>query len=171
MLLVERGEIGAGLKLLGTAFTHVPQNASRRYPVTSGVRFSMSVAELIALQKSQNAVRLTFRKQQSKRQSSIDVASNAPPKSSVSSSQNEVVPHNINIRSLPLQPGKFVIDETKRLLQHYLPRADAGVTAVRPGAAEQQTYRNGFEIDAHLSVRSPLWLNDRTSEACCSFAS
>jgi hypothetical protein len=35
----------------------------------------MSVAELIALQKSQNAVRLTFRKQQSKRQSSIDVAS------------------------------------------------------------------------------------------------
>jgi len=80
----------------------------------------MSVAELIALQKSQNAVRLTFRKQQSKRQSSIDVASNAPPKSSVSSSQNEVVPHNINIRSLPLQPGKFVIDETKRLLQHIL---------------------------------------------------
>jgi len=31
---------------------------------------------------------------------------------------------------------------------------------------------NGFEIDDHLSVRSPLLLNDRTSEAaCCSFAS
>ena len=29
----------------------------------------------------------------------------------------------------------------------------------------------GFEIDDHLSVRSPLLLNDRTSEACCSFAS
>ncbi|MEA2769620.1 MAG: hypothetical protein QOD93_2582, partial [Acetobacteraceae bacterium] len=26
VLLVERGEIGAGLKLLGTAFAHVPQN-------------------------------------------------------------------------------------------------------------------------------------------------
>ena len=49
--------------------------------------------------------------------------------------------------------------------------ADVGVTAVRPGAAEQQRYRNGFEIDDHLSVRSPLLLNDRTSEACCSFAS
>ena len=48
---------------------------------------------------------------------------------------------------------------------------DVGVTAVRPGAAEQQKYRNGFEIDDHLSVRSPLLLNDRTSEACCSFAS
>ena len=45
------------------------------------------------------------------------------------------------------------------------------LTAVRPGATEQQKYRNGFEIDDHLSVRSPLLLNDRTSEACCSFAS
>jgi hypothetical protein len=34
-----------------------------------------------------------------------------------------VVPH-INIRSPRLQPGKFVIGETKRLLQHYLPAAD-----------------------------------------------
>ena len=44
-------------------------------------------------------------------------------------------------------------------------------TAIRPGAAEQQKYRNGFEIDDHLSVRSPLPLDDWTSEACCSFAS
>ena len=33
-----------------------------------------------------------------------------------------MVPHMI-IRSLRLQPGKFVVAETKRLLQHYLPRA------------------------------------------------
>jgi hypothetical protein len=43
----------------------------------------------------------------------------------VSSSQNEVVPH-INIRSPRVQPGKFVIGETKRLLQHYLPTAEVG---------------------------------------------
>src|SRR6476646_2532993 len=29
----------------------------------------------------------------------------------------------------------------------------------------------GVESDDHRSVRSPLLLNDRTSEACCSFAS
>jgi long-chain acyl-CoA synthetase len=37
----------------------------------------------------------------------------------VNPSQNAVVPH-INSRSARLQPGKFVIGETKRLLQHYL---------------------------------------------------
>ena len=58
-------------------------------------------------------------KRQNKRQPSINVASNAPPKSPVCSSQNEVVSH-INIRSPRRQPGKFVIGETKRLLQHYL---------------------------------------------------
>jgi hypothetical protein len=36
-----------------------------------------------------------------------------------------VVPH-INIRSPRLQPGKFVIGGTKRLLQHYLPTANIG---------------------------------------------
>jgi hypothetical protein len=34
-----------------------------------------------------------------------------------------VVPH-INIRSPRLQPGKVVIGETKRLLQHYRRKAD-----------------------------------------------
>ena len=67
-------------------------------------------------------------KRQNKRQPSIDVASNAPPKSPVSSSQNEVVPH-INIRSPRLQPGKFVIGETKRLLQQYLPEGDSCTAA------------------------------------------
>jgi hypothetical protein len=61
-------------------------------------------------------------KLQNKRQPSIDAASNPPPKSPVSSSQNEVVPH-INIRSLRLQPGKFTIGETKRLLQQNPPKA------------------------------------------------
>src|SRR5271156_3535605 len=69
-------------------------------------------------------------KQKNKRQSSIDVASNAPPKPSVSSSQNEVVPH-INIRSLSLRPGKFVIGEIKRLLQHYLPTTASRTAATR----------------------------------------
>jgi hypothetical protein len=62
----------------------------------------------------------------------------------------------------------------KRTFANYrrrLSAAHVGVTAVRPGAAEQQKYRNGFEIDDHLSVRSPLLLTDRTSEACRSFAS
>ena len=65
------------------------------------------------------------------------------------------------------------IPDSSRTLRHFrnAPKADVGVTAVRPRAAEQQRYRNGFEIDDHLSVRSPLLLNDRTSEACCSFAS
>src|SRR6516165_10549925 len=54
-------------------------------------------------------------KRQNKRQSSIGVASNAPPKSSVSSSQNEVVPH-INIRLPHPRPGKSVLGETKRVL-------------------------------------------------------
>src|SRR5215468_8926598 len=62
-------------------------------------------------------------KRQNKRQSSIGVASNAPPKSSVSSSQNEVVPH-INIRLPHPWPGKSVFGETKRVLQHNRPDSD-----------------------------------------------
>lgn len=45
---------------------------------------------------------------------------------------------------------------------------DAGVSKVYAIAT---TAAYGFEIDNHLSVRSELLLNDRTSEACCSFAS
>src|SRR5215475_12504749 len=62
-------------------------------------------------------------KRQNKRQSSIGVASNAPPKSSVSSSQNEVVPY-INIRLPHPRPGKSVFGETKRVLQHNRPAPD-----------------------------------------------
>src|SRR5258705_6223971 len=54
--------------------------------------------------------------------SPIDITSGPTPKSPMSSSQGDMVPHMI-IRSLRLQPGEFVVGETKRLLQHYLPRA------------------------------------------------
>jgi hypothetical protein len=92
-------------------------------PIATELRTSLEVWFVpIVLRKSQNAMELNSAKRQNKRQPSIDVASDAPPKSVVSSSQNEVVPH-INIRSPRLQPGKFVIGETKRLLQHYLPLA------------------------------------------------
>jgi hypothetical protein len=47
------------------------------------------------------------------RRHSIDLNGNVSPKSALSSSRNEVVPH-INIRSPRLQPGKFVIGETKK---------------------------------------------------------
>src|ERR1700737_1353929 len=57
-------------------------------------------------------------KRQNERQSSIDVASNAPPKSPVSSSQDEVVPHII-IRSPRPQLAEFVSRAAKRLFQHY----------------------------------------------------
>jgi len=45
------------------------------------------------------------------------------------------------------------------------------MTLAFQGYAIATTAAYGFEIDNHLSVRSPLLLNDRTSEACCSFAS
>ena len=45
------------------------------------------------------------------------------------------------------------------------------MTLTFQGYAIATTAAYGFEIDNHLSVRSPLLLNDRTSEACCSFAS
>src|SRR3981081_1876254 len=56
-------------------------------------------------------------KRQNERQSSIDVASNAPPKSPVSSSQDEVAPHII-LRSPRPQLGEFVPRAAKRPLQH-----------------------------------------------------
>lgn len=51
----------------------------------------------IVLQKSQNAVRLNFRQTTIQAELSIDVASNTPPKSPVSLSQNEVVPTSRSI--------------------------------------------------------------------------
>jgi hypothetical protein len=85
-------------------------------PMTSGL-------PMIVLQKSQNAVQLNFR-QTTKQAATVDRCSpNAPPKSPVSSSQNEVVAY-INVRSPRVQPGKTGIGETKRLLQHYPPIAE-----------------------------------------------
>jgi hypothetical protein len=80
-----------------------------------GVRTSALVR--IVLQNSKNGLQLFFRKTTKQEQPSIDAASNAPPKSPVSSSQNEVVPH-INIRSPRPQPGKIVVSDPKRVLQH-----------------------------------------------------
>src|SRR6478736_10357149 len=58
-----------------------------------------------------------------KPQSPNDVASRPLPKSPVSSSLDNVVPHLI-IRSPRVRPGKFVFSDAKRLLQQYLPEAD-----------------------------------------------
>src|SRR4030088_2292910 len=55
-------------------------------------------------------------KRQNERQSSIDVASNAPPKSPVSSSQDEVAPHII-LQSRRPQLGEFVPRAAKRLYE------------------------------------------------------
>jgi hypothetical protein len=78
----------------------------------------------IALQKSPNAARLIFRNQgKNKRGSPIDITLGPMPKSPVSSSQDDLVPHMI-IRSLRLQPGKIAVGWTKRLLRHYPPEAD-----------------------------------------------
>src|SRR3979409_1332657 len=58
-----------------------------------------------------------FAKRRNKGRSPIDVSSSAPPKSPVSSSQDDVVPHII-IRLSHLQLGKFVSRPAKRVLQH-----------------------------------------------------
>src|SRR6266852_7813570 len=57
-------------------------------------------------------------------QSPNDVASRPLPKSPVSSSRDNVVPQMI-VRSPRVRPGKFVFGEAKRVLQHYLPTAEA----------------------------------------------
>src|SRR6476646_11163027 len=56
-------------------------------------------------------------------QSPNDVASRPLPKSPVSSSLDNVVPHLI-IRSPRVRPGKFVFSDAKRLLQQYLPTTE-----------------------------------------------
>jgi hypothetical protein len=84
----------------------------------------MSQKVPIVLQNSQSAVRLIFRQNTKKRQSPIDVSSSAPPKSLVSSSPIDVVPR-MTIRSTRLRPGEFFIGGAKRLLQQYLPLAEA----------------------------------------------
>jgi hypothetical protein len=63
-----------------------------------------------------------------KRQSPIDVSSGALPKLSVSSSLVAVVKRTI-IRSPRPQPGKFVLSDPKRLLQHYRHFSDVAARA------------------------------------------
>ena len=65
----------------------------------------------------------------------IDMASDSLPKSPVSSSSGDVVPHMSTGKSR-LQPGNFVISDTKRLLQH-----NQHPAAVRGDAARWQQWR------------------------------
>src|SRR6267154_3442617 len=82
-------------------------------------------------------------KRQNKRQSSIDVVSGPPPKSPVSSSQDDVVPHII-IRLSHLQLGKFVSRPAKRVLQHNLPIAAIGQASLEHFVGgNEQTRRHG----------------------------
>src|SRR5258707_12296959 len=69
---------------------------------------------------------------------------------------------------------RFAPESGHRAMQSACPfRAKSGRWGNRSPSRRSQAAEvsEGFEIDDHLSVRSPLLLNDRTSEACCSFAS
>jgi hypothetical protein len=70
-----------------------------------------------------------------------------------------VVPH-INIRSPPLQPGKFVIDETKRLLQHYRHFSDMTtcLAKVRYANYKRTSVGGGAELQSHC-CKSEKWVN------------
>jgi hypothetical protein len=63
------------------------------------------------------------RMRQSELRSTIDARSNSPPKSPVSPSQDDLALHRI-VRSPRLQPRKFSIGDTKRLLQQYRHMSD-----------------------------------------------
>src|SRR5260370_38183784 len=85
----------------------------------------------------------------------------------MSSSQGDVVPHMI-IRSLRLQPGKFVVAETKRLLQHYLPAAD-----IRDDVNERERPPCGglskvvSRLHAVLAALTTLpWISERPVRRC-----
>jgi hypothetical protein len=75
------------------------------------------------LQKPQNDVRLNFR-QTTKQATTVDRC-RLKRATEVTSEFVAEFPH-INTRSPRLQPGQFVISETERLLQHYLPISEVG---------------------------------------------
>src|SRR5216683_420805 len=83
----------------------------------------MSVHPLIVLQNSQNAERLIFREKTKQATIADQCASNPLPESPVSLTHGGVVPHII-IRSSRLRLGEFESHAAKRLLQHYLPKAN-----------------------------------------------
>jgi hypothetical protein len=72
----------------------------------------------ILLQKSQNAVRLIFG-QTTKQAANADRCSLKRATEVACEFVAECGGPHINSQSARLQPGKFVIGETKRLLQHY----------------------------------------------------
>jgi hypothetical protein len=78
----------------------------------------MSVHEAIVLQNSKNGLQRFFRENGNQATIADDVSSSALPKLPVSSSLVAVGPRTI-IRSPRRQPGKFVLSDPKRVLQHY----------------------------------------------------
>jgi len=71
--------------------------------------------------KSPKMQAITFpTKRRHKSQTPIDIASRPSPKSPVSSSRDDVTPHMF-ISTSRLQPGNFMINDEKRLLQQYRP--------------------------------------------------
>jgi hypothetical protein len=85
-------------------------------------------------------------KRATKRQSPIDVSSSPLPKLPVSSSPVAAVPHTI-IRSPRPKPGKFVVSDPKRVLQHYLPtNGHCAVRTQRPKSANGLNRSRGREL-------------------------
>ena len=79
----------------------------------------------IVLQKSETAGDKFPARNRNKPRSLIDVASGSLPKSPVSLSPGDEVPHMFT-RKPRLQLEKFAINGAKRLLQHNLPDSDIG---------------------------------------------
>jgi uncharacterized membrane protein YccC len=110
------GIVCAGVVLVGTDFGGARQRLATQLAILA-TEIADRLGEALSVVRSDQAdtrparrdlvARVTLRRH------SIDLNGNVSPKSALSSSRNEVVPH-INIRSPRLQPGKFVIGETKK---------------------------------------------------------
>jgi hypothetical protein len=83
----------------------------------------------IVLQKSKNGLQRFFREKRNQAKIAINMSSSALPKLPVGSSLVAVVPRTI-IRSPRPQPGKIVVSDPKRVLQHYLPQTDSCTAAM-----------------------------------------
>src|SRR5271156_5120425 len=81
-------------------------------------------------------------KRDTKRKSPINMFSSALPKLPVGSSLVAVVPRTI-FRSPRPQPGKFVFNDPKRVLQHYL--ANNGPSSERRGRQFQSRRANAIQ--------------------------
>jgi hypothetical protein len=96
-------------------------------------------------------------KRRNKRRSPIDLVSSLSPKLPVNFSQHDVVPHMIT-RSPRLRLAKFVLSDTKRLLQHNLPRGEIAHDSQTPATAviDARAVRNGdCQFDGICAVTYP----------------